>query len=115
MDAQTHLFYQNCRTMEDILDYIDTEQKRLNTKDELHKLRRENAKLQERADAAHEKIMQLHERIAEMELENDETTERLRRHIIQILFCNDDDREYWQNYYREHLPNEVARFELTQR
>jgi uncharacterized protein YtpQ (UPF0354 family) len=97
----------------DTLEYIEQERTRLANLDTIIKLQRENDALQFRADAAHEMVMQLHERVAQMEIDNDDTTERLRRHLIQILFCSDDDREYWQNYYREHLPDEVAKFEAT--
>lgn len=61
-----------------------------------------------------ENLMAQHERIATLEMERDDLLERTQRHIIDILFCCEDRREEWQEYYRKEFPNEIREYERLQ-
>lgn len=95
------------------LEYIEQERRWLDAKDAIIKLQRENEALKFSSEAYHEKVMQLHERIAQMEMEHDDLVGSLRQHIVVILFGTDDEREYWRNQCQEHFPNEVRHFEQS--
>jgi hypothetical protein len=90
------------------------EQERLELIQQIQTLHRQLAEAQTCNDALHEKVMLQHERVAELELERDDTLAAMRRHLIDVLFCNDEQRQQWQERYRKELPDAVREYERFQ-